>query len=237
MQNRKFFGTKNRNCNLCPTNKSIGADHLNANLEKAFILFSSFRRCMRNCGPRLKSKTSRVFQMFCEGRACSKSQSFEWQLLYDNKSVNSICYGQIRQGINFTLELLAFTCPGLGTLEITGIIYVSNNYMTLPVGARFPLMIVNTSRVCSVSPSSGSVLETNFNISCVGWADGGLFPVYNLFLMSDAGPVDLLLNQPSVMLTILPVGDPTRHHRLHLYVNISYRNGEEEGVSLDVKVF
>lgn len=175
--------------------------------------------------------------MFCEGKACEKNKLLEWQLRYDNNSVKNVCDGQFYQRSNLTLELFGFTCPGIGTLEINGILHFSNNYTKLQVVASFYLIIANTSKTCSVSPKSGEVLETSFNISCFGWADGGLFPVYDLFLMTDEGPINLLLNESSVMLTVLPVGDLKLDYKLNLDVNVSYPNGEKESVSLVVKVF
>lgn len=178
-----------------------------------------------------------VFQMVCEGRACEKSNAFEWHLRYDNHSAKNVCDGAIYQRSNLTLELVDFICPGIGTLDVDGILLLYNNFTALQVAASFSLLIVNTSRTCSVSPINGTVLETNFNISCVGWADGGLFPVYDLFMMTDAGPIDILLNESSVMLTVLPTGDAKQDYKLNLNVNVRYPNGEEETSSLSVKVF
>jgi hypothetical protein len=137
---------------------------------------------------------------------------------------------------NSTLELLNLTCPEVGTLDINGVLVFNNGYSTLEIPANLSMIIANSSRTCSVFPSIGKVLETNFNISCLGWADGGLIAIYNLFLNTDAGMIDLYSNATSDMMTVLPIGNPKQDYQLNLHAEVRYQDGEEDSVLLDVKV-
>lgn len=181
-----------------------------------------------------------MFSPICKGSACSHIIDYSWEVLYENKTASEVCIGNIATKRNSRiLELTDFSCPGLGTLDVT-CEAIFNSYKNIKTSASMKMVLVNTTRSCSINPSKGKVLQTSYKVHCSGWENCGLSaPRYRFVLRSAASDVLLQSSDSTMpnMTTILPVGNARNGYRVNLYVNITYEDGETVREDLVTKVY
>lgn len=148
-------------------------------LQLFVIMFCHFLflRCLVNCGLKVVPQVKLSIQSQCQGSLCSNISSYEW-ILYEQSSSSANNGIWIRKQ---HLQLITDTPLGSSNIVIKkGSLSGRTNYrlaLFVQTTAGFPGMsaydISTTSAptggTCTITPSSGISLKTDFNLTCSNW--------------------------------------------------------------------
>ena len=136
-----------------------------------------FLRCLVNCGLKVVPQVKLSIQSQCQGSLCSNISSYEW-ILYEQSSSSANNGIWIRTQ---HLQLITDTPVGSSNIVIKkGSLSGRTNYRLalfvqttagLPGMSAYDISTTSapTGGTCTITPSSGISLKTDFNLTCSNW--------------------------------------------------------------------
>ena len=136
-----------------------------------------FLRCLVNCGLKVVPQVKLSIQSQCQGSLCSNISSYEW-ILYEQSSSSANNGIWIRKQ---HLQLITDTPLGSSNIVIKkGSLSGRTNYRLalfvqttagLPGMSAYDISTTSapTGGTCTITPSSGISLKTDFNLTCSNW--------------------------------------------------------------------
>ncbi|KAL9976392.1 hypothetical protein ACROYT_G013690 [Oculina patagonica] len=204
------------------------------------------QRCQINCKPEISPSVKLSIKSQCHGPKCSKISSYEW-ILYQEYSfvpytdiiwvkkelklitdtpLNSrsivIKKDSLEGGKNYRLVHLIRTSDGQQGMSVYGI-----STATQPTGGT-----------CSISPSSGISLKTNFNLSCSNWKSGSTPLSYKFqYQLKDSLNGIIYNGLNSSVISWLPPGNRSDNFTVKFVVTVTDKYGASApAVNLSVQV-
>ena len=181
-------------------------------------------------------------QSQCQGSQCSKIHSYEW-ILYEQQSSN---FWQRKQD----LQLITATPLGSSSLVIKG--------SSLAGGRKYRLALFATTTeglsgmgaydistasppkdgTCSITPSSGISMKTDFNLTCSHWKSNSTPLSYQFQHRLDNGLYSMLYDGlNSTVFSWLPSGNASENYALKVVVTVTDTFGASApAVNLSVQV-
>ena len=203
-------------------------------------------RCLINCKPKISPSVKLSIQSQCQGAQCSKISSYQWILYQQYSSTpNTGIIWQKRElehitdtplnsrsivikkdsldgGNNYRLALLIKTSDGQQGMSVHDI-----STATPPAGG-----------ICSITPSGGISLETNFNLSCGNWKSDSTPLSYQFQYQLKNGLHSTIYDSlNSTVVSLLPPGNVSDNYTVTLIATVTDRNGASApAVNLSVQV-
>lgn len=170
---------RSRRSNLPRLTDKIARCVADLTLQLFVIIFCHFLflRCLVNCGLKVVPQVKLSIQSQCQGSLCSNISSYEW-ILYEQSSSSANNGIWIRKQ---HLQLITDTPLGSSNIVIKkGSLSGRTNYrlaLFVQTTAGLPGMSaydisttsVPTGGTCTITPSSGISLKTDFNLTCSNW--------------------------------------------------------------------
>ena len=195
---------------------------------------------MINCKVKISPSVKLAVQSQCQGSQCYKISSYEWilyeysivwqrkddlQLITDTPLGSSslvIKGGSLAGGKKYRLALFVTTTDGLSGMS------------AYDVSTMFP----PTGGTCSIIPSSGFSLKTEFNLSCSDWKSDGTPLSYQFQYRQENGLFSMLYNGlNSTFIFWLPPGNTSENYTLKVLVIVTDTFGASAPViNLSVQV-
>ena len=217
-------------------------------VELLTLLAAQFpHSCEFNCGPRVISSHRFVLSSHCTGSLCSNLQ---WQLFEP-------CLEQCHEGQDplsgapiqtVNLANWTYTLPNatnivfkenvfnVSTPYIAALIIPTNNSLESMALYHFWVVPPPTDGVCSVTPSNGTALVTNFRILCSNWSAEDLLRYRYQYRLDSGYWAWIHYGGNSSVSSWLPSGDPAHGHAVYLRVTVLNLNGGSVDVPLEVQV-
>ena len=202
---------------------------------------------MINCGVKISRSVKLSIQSQCQGSQCSKISSYEWVLYEQNKSapntdpvwqrmddlqrfavtpINSsdivIKENSLDGGKNYRLMLFVRTTDGL-----PGMCAYDISTASPPTGGR-----------CTINPSSGFSLNTDFNLSCSDWITDVTPLTYQFQYQLDNGLYSVVYHGlNNSIISWLPPGNRSDNYKVHFLIAVTNKYGASAPtVNLSVRV-
>ena len=135
-------------------------------------------RCIINCEPKISPSVKLSIQSQCYGLQCSNISSYQWILYeqYSSGTNNNTFWRRIQD-----LQLLITTPLNSSSIVVKEDSLVGGKYYRLAVFVQtmdgqqgmsahdISTASPPTNGTCSITPSNGTSLKTNFNLSCSDW--------------------------------------------------------------------
>ena len=198
-------------------------------------------RCVINCKVKISPSVKLAVQSQCQGSQCYKISSYEW-ILYEHLSLvlqrkddlhlitdtplgsNSIVIkgGSLAGGKQYRLVLFVTTTDGLSGMS----------------AYDFSTMLPPTGGTCSIIPSSGFSLKTEFNLTCSNWKSDSTPLSYQFQYKLENGLYSMLYNGlSSTFIFWLPPGNTPENYTLKVVVTVTDAFGASApAVNLSVQV-
>ena len=201
-------------------------------------------RCIINCEPKISPSVKLSIQSQCYGQQCSNISSYQW-ILYKKYSPDAV-WRRIQD-----LQLITTTPNNSRSIVIKEDSLDSGKYYRLAVfvqtmdgqrgmSAQHDISTASppTNGTCSISPSNGTSLKTNFNLSCSDWESDSNPLSYRFQYQLQNGLHGLLYDGcNSSVSSWLPSGNLSWNYTVKVNVTVSDKNGvSAPTVNLSVQV-
>ena len=200
-------------------------------------------RCIINCEPKISPSVKLSIQSQCYGQQCSNISSYQW-ILYKQYSPDAV-WRRIQE-----LQLITTTPNNSRSIVIKEDSLDSGKYYRLAVfvqtmdGQRgmsahdISTASPPTNGTCSITPSNGTSLKTNFNLSCSDWESDSNPLSYRFQYQLQNGLHGLLYDgSNSSVSSWLPSGNLSWNYTVKVNVTVSDKNGVSAAtVNLSVQV-
>ena len=201
-------------------------------------------RCIINCEPKISPSVKLSIQSQCYGQQCSNISSYQW-ILYKKYSPDAV-WRRIQD-----LQLITTTPNNSRSIVIKEDSLDSGKYYRLAVfvqtmdgqrgmSAQHDISTASppTNGTCSISPSNGTSLKTNFNLSCSDWESDSNPLSYRFQYQLQNGLHGLLYDgSNSSVSSWLPSGNLSWNYTVKVNVTVSDKNGvSAPTVNLSVQV-
>ena len=204
-------------------------------------------RCIINCEPKISPSVKLSIQSQCYGQQCSNISSYQW-ILYKQYSPgrnNEAVWRRIQD-----LQLITTTPNNSRSIVIKEDSLDSGKHYRLAVfvqtmdGQRgmsaqhISTASPPTNGTCSITPSNGTSLKTNFNLSCSHWESDSNPLSYKFQYQLQNGLHGLLYDgSNSSVSSWLPSGNLSWNYTVKVNVTVSDKNGVSAAtVNLSVQV-
>ena len=210
-------------------------------MARAFHHLLFIFRCLINCKVKISSSVKLAVQSQCQGSQCYKISSYEW-ILYEHLSLvwqrkddlqlitdtplgsKSIVIkgGSLAGGKKYRLVLFVTTTDGLSGMS----------------AYDFSTMLPPTGGTCSIIPSSGFSLKTEFNLTCSNWKSDSTPLSYQFQYKLENGLYSMLYNGlSSTFIFWLPPGNTPENYTIKVVVTVTDTFGASApAVNLSVQV-
>ena len=196
---------------------------------------------MINCKVKISPSVKLTVQSQCQGSQCYKISSYEW-VLYEHLSI--ICQrkddlqlitdtplgsssivikgGSLAGGKKYRLALFVTTTDGLSGMSAYDV----------------STMLPPTGGTCSITPSSGFSLKTEFNLTCSNWKSDSTPLSYQFQYRLQKGLYSMLYNGlNSTFIFWLPPGNTSENYTIKVVVTVTDTFGASAPViNLSVQV-
>lgn len=206
-----------------------------------------FFSCLVNCGLKIIPSVKLGIQSQCQGSLqCSKISSYEWILYEQSSASNADNVWQRKQD----LKLITDTPLGLSNIAIKGgslsggtkyrlALFVKTTDGLLGMSAYdFSTASPPTGGTCSIFPSSGISLNTDFNLTCSDWKSDSLPLSYKFQYQLENGLYSILnhgLNNN--VISWLPPGSMSTNYTVKFIFTVTDKVGASApAVNLSVQV-
>ena len=208
------------------------------------IYFHFIFRCIINCEPKVSPSVKLSIQSQCYGAQCSKISSYQWILYqqYPPATNNDTVWRKI--------EDLQLTCITTGSIVIKEgsldggkkyrlVVFVQTMDGQRGMSARdISTSSPPTGGTCSITPSNGTSLKTDFNLSCSDWESDSNPLSYRFQYQLQNGLHGMLYDGSSNSVSsLLPSGNLSWNYTVKVNVTVTNKNGASApAVHLSVQV-
>ena len=135
-------------------------------------------RCVINCEPKISPSVKLSIQSQCYGLQCSNISSYQWILYeqYSSATNNDAVWRRIQDLHNITTTALNSSSIVIKEGSLDGGKYYRLAVFVQTMDGRRGMSAHDiftasppTNGTCSITPSNGTSLKTNFNLSCTDW--------------------------------------------------------------------
>ncbi|XP_067023241.1 polycystin-1-like protein 2 [Acropora muricata] len=236
---------KNVTVNITNVNKTyvaklvVAKDHRNATVFQIIRVVKGSppqvsQRCLINCKPKISPSAKLSVESHCQGKGCVNIHSYEWRIYeqtYDesndikwrkredfqqiastplNSSAVVIKENSLVGGKKYRLGLYVQTQDDISGSSVYEIVTASP-----PTGGE-----------CSISPSSGVSLMTNFKLSCNSWISDDTPLTYKFQYQLENGLYSVIYyGQNNSVISWLPAGNKSDNNTLKFDVSVTDRYG------------
>ena len=205
-----------------------------------------FLRCLVNCGLKVVPQVKLSIQSQCQGSLCSNISSYEW-ILYEQSSSSANNGIWIRKQ---HLQLITDTPLGSSNIVIKkGSLSGRTNYRLalfvqttagLPGMSAYDISTTSapTGGTCTITPSCGISLKTDFNLTCSNWKSDSIPLSYQFQYQLENGLYSMLFHGfNNTVSSWLPPGNLSENFTVKVKVIITDYVGASAAVTnLSVQV-
>ena len=202
-------------------------------------------RCVENCDTKLNPSGRMALQGMCTGASCHRNLIFKWTVLKDsNNSSNSSQWTEVLE----TQELISTRVSSKSLVTRPGVLTPDTRFKFIltaqrPGGSRGYSEYHVTSNslpvggVCSVSPTSGATLTTEFTFACMNWQDPDLELQYQFIYFTNNNLLSVAYEGvKSRLSTNLPAGERKNNFTIDFRVRVVDISGAYTEVRTPVQV-
>ena len=223
------------------------ASFLLPQLSVCNVIFLFGFRCLINCGVKISPSVKVSVQSECQGSQCHKIDSYEWVLHQQNQSAADV---DIVWRKREDLQHLASTPLNSSDIVIKensldgGEIYRLVLYVKttdgLPGMSAYDISTASppSGGTCTITPSSGISLKTNFNLTCSNWTSDVTPLTYQFRYQLGNGLYSVIYHgENNSIISWLPPGNQSDNNRVKFVVTVTDKYGASApAVSLTVRV-
>ena len=203
-------------------------------------------RCLINCKPKISPSVKLSIQSQCQGPQCSKISSYQWILYQQYSSTpNTGIIWQKKELEHITdtplnsrsIVIKKDSLDGRNNYRLALLIKTSDGQQGMSVH-DISTATPPTGGACSINPTGGISLKTNFSLSCSNWKSDSTPLSYQFQYQLENGLHSIIYNGlNSTVISLLPPGKLSHNYTLKFFVTVTDRNGASApAVNLSVQV-
>ena len=197
-------------------------------------LFYLIFRCLINCKPKISPSVKLSIQSQCQGPQCSKISSYQWILYqqYPSASTNDIIWQKkdLKSITNTPLDSSSIvikkdSLDGGKTYRLVLFVKTSDGQPGMSAHDIFTAS-PPTGGTCSITPSSGISLKTDFNLSCSNWTSDSTPLSYQFQYQLENGLYSMVYHGlNSSVISWLPPGNQSDNYAVKFIVKVTDKYG------------